>query len=97
MHTVRGKLEKRPKISKLLIRHERLRRKLSQSQELVLSKTQVKEGYISRTKEIDNLWIEGKIEESLDKVIELYDFLDFHGAIELRMNYCHPVSGQSII
>jgi len=97
MHTVRGKLEKRPKISKLMIHHERLRRKISQSQELILSKTQVKEGYIYRTKKIDDLWTEGKIEESLDKVIELYDFLDFHGAIELRMNYCHPVSGQTVV
>lgn len=89
-------MKKRPKVSKLLIHRKRMRRKVSQSQELVLSKTQIREEYISRTKEIDDLRREGKIKESFDKLIDLHFFLEFNDAIELHTHYYHPASKQSL-
>lgn len=54
----------------------------------------LKEQFAIRTAEIDDLWDQGLIKESLNKTIELLDFLDYHGAIDLRLNYCGPKSSQ---
>lgn len=97
MNNVKTKFGNRPKFSKLLVRHQRLRKKLETSEQKSYSSSWVKEEYVYRTQEIDDLWNEGHLSTSLDKTIELYDFLDFHGAIELRFNYCGPCMNDQII
>lgn len=50
----------------------------------------VEEQYAIRTTEINDLWDQGLSMDSLDKTVELFDFLDYHKAIDLRMNYVEP-------
>lgn len=56
------------------------------------SREYIEEQFAIRTVEIDDLWDQGLIKESLDKTIELFDFLDYHEALDLRLNYCGPKS-----
>jgi len=56
------------------------------------SREYIEEQFAIRTAEIDDLWDQGSLKKSLDKTIELFDFLDYHGAIDLRLNYSGPHS-----
>ena len=55
----------------------------------------INEQFKRMVQEIDVLWKMGYIEESLDKVIELYDFLDYHEVADLRLNFVHPCMEES--
>lgn len=55
-----------------------------------VTNTEIQNIFNSKTHEIDLLWKKGFMKQSIDKTIELYDFLDMVGATQLRLQYCGP-------